>query len=228
MVFRNRLWATLLAALLGGVTQIASAAPPLPQPTPPASAGAQAPPGPAGSAALTVIEGKVQRILMTPYGEPNGLRLDNGVVVLLPPHLAARLAGAVVVGDRVRALGQPASGRVMRAQALINLVSGSAVDEPGQDVTRPPAPPSPAARATLQQFTVSGVIDTVLYGPRNEANAVILADGAIVYLRPDLVGAQLAPGEPFTAAGIGTRGAAGLAIEAISVTTQPHLNSNRI
>ncbi|KQQ40279.1 hypothetical protein ASF61_05750 [Duganella sp. Leaf126] len=220
MWIRDRLPAALLAALLGGVAQVAGAAPPAPLLSDaPGAAGPAGPGGPGSRSALTVIEGKVQRILITPYGEPNGVRLDTGTVVLLPPHLAARLARTVVVDDRVRALGQPAIGHVLRAQALINLVSGNAVDQPGNDAPAPPAPPP--ARAPLQQFTVRGVIDAVLYGPRNDANGVILTDGAIVYFRPDLVDAQLAPGQPFAATGIGTRAASGLAIEAISVLSQP-------
>lgn len=205
----RHLSAALWAALLASVTSAASAAPP----GPPAPAG---PPAPPGQAALAVLEGRVQRLLITPYGEPNGVCLADGTVVLLPPHLAGRLAGAVAVGDRVRVIGQAASGGAMRAQALVNLASGGAVDGQGDG---PPTVASLSARPPLQQFSVRGVIDAVLYGPRGEANGVILADGALIYFRPDLVGAPLAPGQPFAAVGIGTRAATGLAIEAISVNT---------
>lgn len=221
----RHLSAALLAALLASATSAASAAPPGP-PAPPVplapSAQLAPPPAPPGNAALTVLEGRVQRFLITPYGEPNGMRLADGTVVLLPPHLAGRLAGAVAVGDRVRVIGQPASGGAMRAQALVNLASGSAVDGQGD---APPGLPSrsspPSSPPPLQQFSVRGVIDAVLHGPRGEANGVILADGAIIYFRPDLVGVPLAPGQPFAAVGIGTRAAAGLAIEAISAKFNP-------
>jgi len=209
MQLHRRLSAALLTARLGGVVAVASAAPPGPRMPP----GLPTPPTLPGKAALAVIEGQVQRLLLTPYGEPNGLRFVDGTVVLLPPHLAVRLTGVVAVGDRVRAIGLPASGGALRAQALVNLATGGAVDEQGEG---PPRRPAPAPRAPLQQYAVQGVIDVVLYGPRGEANGVILADGAIIYFRPDLVGFALAPGLPFAAAGIGTRSAAGVAIEAIS------------
>ncbi len=218
--------AALLVALLASVANAASAAPPgppaLPVPLAPSAQLAQLAPtaaAPPGKAALTVLEGKVQRLLITAYGEPNGVRLADGTVVLLPPHLAGRLAGAVAVGDRVRVIGQPASGGAMRVQALVNLASGGAVDGQGDG---PPMLPSPSSRPPLQQFSVRGVIDAVLHGPRGEANGVILTDGAIIYFRPDLVGVPLAPGQPFAAVGIGTRAAAGLAIEAISANPDQH------
>jgi len=224
MQLHSRLSAALLTAMLGGVAAVASAAPPGPRMPP----GLPMPPTLPGNAALAVIEGQVQRLLVTPYGEPNGLRFVDGTVVLLPPHLAVRLTGVVAVGDRVRAIGLPASGGALRAQALVNLATGGAVDEQGEGPPRPPAPPS---RPPLQQYAVQGVIDVVLHGPRGEANGVILADGAIIYFRPDLVGFTLAPGLPFAAAGIGTRSAAGLSIEAISAAagkTDNPTNSNHV
>lgn len=223
MQLHRRLSAALLTAMLGGVVAVASAAPPGP-PMPP---GPPTSPTLPGKAALTVIEGQVQRLLVTPYGEPNGLRFADGTVVLLPPHLAVQLTGVVAVGDRVRAIGLPASGGALRAQALVNLATGGAVDEQGEGPPRPPVAPRPP----LQQYAVQGVIDVVLYGPRGEANGVILADGAIIYFRPDLVGFALAPGLPFAAAGIGTRSAAGLSIEAISAAvgkTDNPTNSNHV
>lgn len=150
------------------------------------------------------------RHLTTPYGDPNGLRLADGTLVLFSPHLGARV-GAAAPGDRVRVIGHVGPDGALHAIALVNLVSGASVGD------QPPATPaSPPARKALQRLEAAGIIDLVLRGPRGEANGVILTNGDIVYFRPDLVRARLAPGQPFAAVGIGTRGAAGAALEAIA------------
>jgi hypothetical protein len=159
-----------------------------------------------------VVEGIVARYLTTPYGDPNGLRLADGTLVLLAPHLGARIAATVAPGQRVRVIGHVNDGGVIRADALVNLASGTSVGE------EPKGPPSPSpARQPLQRLESVGTIDVVLRGPRGEANGVVLTNGDIIYFRPDLVRTCLARTQPFAASGIGTRGASGLALEAISV-----------
>jgi hypothetical protein len=160
-----------------------------------------------------VAEGVVARYITTPYGDPNGVRLADGTLVLFAPHVAARIGGAAAPGDRVRVIGRLTDDGVIRADALVNLSSGANV---GDEPAGPPIPS--AARRSLQRLESAGTIDVVLRGPRGEANGVILANGDIIYFRPDLVRARLAPAQPFAATGIGTRGAAGISLEAITVS----------
>lgn len=178
-------------------------------------AGAAPPPplrGPSATAPAPVAEGLVARYLTTPYGDPNGLRLNDGTLVLFAPHLGARIGAAIAPGQRVRVVGHVVADGVIRAMALMNLTSGASIDD------EPPAAPiPPMARQPLQRLEASGTIDVVLRGPRGEANGVILANGDIIYFRPDLVRARLVAGQPFAATGIGTRGASGSALEAIAV-----------
>ncbi len=170
------------------------------------------PRGPSATAPAPVAEGIVARYLTTPYGDPNGLRLADGTLVLLPPHVAARIGGAAAPGDRVRVIGLATDDGMIRAAALVNLSSGASADD---EQAGPPAPP--AARRSLQRLESAGAIDVVLRGPRGEANGVILANGDTIYFRPDLVRTRLAPAQPFAATGIGTRSAAGISLEAITV-----------
>jgi len=190
----------LAVALSGFCLGEARAAPPPP------------PRAPSATAPAPVAEGVIARYLTTPYGDPNGLRLADGTVVLFAPHVAARIGGAAVPGDRVRVIGQVADGGVIRAAALVNLSSGASV---GDEPAGPPAPLAP--RLPLQKLESAGSIDVLLRGPRGEANGVILTNGDIIYFRPDLVRTRLAPAQPFAATGIGTRGAAGVSLEAITI-----------
>lgn len=159
-----------------------------------------------------VAEGTVARHLSTPYGDSNGLRLTDGTLVLFAPHLGARIGAAAAPGDRIRVIGNVADDGAIRAVAVVNLASGATIDD---EPSGAPAAP-PRARAPLQRLEVAGTIDLVLHGPRGEANGVILVNGGVVYFRPDLVRTRLTRGQPFAAIGIGTRGGAGVAIEAIA------------
>jgi hypothetical protein len=192
--------ALLLAATLAGAgCRLAHAAPPAPPPAP--------------TAPQDITEGVVQRYLTTPYGELNGLRLQDGRIVQFGPLMAPSAREAAAVGDRLRIIGHTGADGAIHAAALLNLATGKSADDqpPGARA----APPPPLGHA-LQRYEAAGTIDAVLRGPRGEANGVILADGSIIYFRPDLWRGALVPGQPFAAIGIGTRSPQGLAMEAIA------------
>ncbi|MYM84557.1 hypothetical protein GTP44_21725 [Duganella sp. FT50W] len=204
MQLRTHAPALLLAATLIGVgCQSARAAPPPPPPPPPAPS--------------AVAEGVLQRYLSTPYGELNGLRLRDGRIVLFGPPMAQSVREAAAVGDPLRVIGHSGPDGVLHAVVVLNLASGRRASE------QPPgaAPPPPPAPRALQRLTAAGTIDAVLHGPRGEANGVLLTDGALIYFRPELASGPLSPGQPFTAIGIGTKGAQGLAMEAVGVGADP-------
>lgn len=159
-------------------------------------------------------EGVVARYLTTPYGEVNGLRLENGTLALFAPHLAQRFFDSSAVGDLVRLSGRNGADGVMRATGLVNLTTRRTV---AGLAPVPPAPPANRPLATLERIEVAGTVELVLRGPRGEANAVILHEGAVVYFRPNLVRIPLARQQPFAAIGIGTRGSWGPALEAVAV-----------
>jgi hypothetical protein len=198
-----RLPALLLVATLASAgCRVARAGPPVP---------------PAASAPQTIAEGVVQRYLTMPYGELNGLRLKDGRIVQFGPLMAPSVRDAAAAGDRIRIFGHAGADGTIHASTLLNLASGiTAGDQPPNPHGPPAAPPDAMPGPALQRYEVAGIIDAVLRGPRGDANGVILADGGIVYFRPDLVRDPLAPGQPFAAVGIGSRGQQGLAMEAMA------------
>lgn len=189
----------------------ATAAPPLPPPG--------AVPPPPGALASPVVQGQVQRMLINPYGEADGLRLVDGTIVRFPPHMSEALAAAVRPGDNVRVTGRPEAGRTVSADVIVNVASGQTVQDQPPTLGGPrPVPPHLRAQS-LQPQQVEGRVDTVLTGPRGEANGVILADGAIVRFPPDSLRVPVQPGAPFAASGLGTRNAMGTSLEAVNVGT---------
>lgn len=190
----------------------AHAAPPEP------AAGLRPPPPPPGPAGRAAAEGQVQRLLINPYGEVDGLRLADGGIVRFPPHLSDALAAAVKPGDAVRVIGRAENRSIVKADAIVNVATGQTVfDQPPAGDGRPLPPHLRAQRLQPQQ--VEGLVDAVLSGPRGEVNGIILADGAIVRFPPDSLSQPVQPGTPFAAAGLGTRNAIGTSLEALSVGT---------
>lgn len=199
---------TLVATLIAGTTHAA----------PPDAPRGERPPAP-GLANQAVAQGQVQRMLINPYGEVDGLRLADGTLVKFPPHLADALTAAVKPGDVVRVIGRPQARGTVLADAIVNTASGQTVyDQPPPLGEDRPLPPHLRAQK-LQPQQVEGRIDTVLTGPRGEANGVILADGSIVRFPPESLRLSVQPGAPFAAAGLGTRNALGTALEAVSLGT---------
>lgn len=165
------------------------------------------------------VEGQVQRMLINPYGEVDGLRLSDGTIARFPPHMADALTATVKVGDAVRIIGRAETRGTVKADAIIHADSGRTVyDQPppvGQGRVLPPH----LRAQRLQPQQVEGHVDTVLTGPRGEANGVILSDGSIVRFPPESLRLSVQTGAPFAASGLGTRNAFGTALEAVSMGT---------
>jgi hypothetical protein len=78
-------------------------------------------PGHHGEGAALEAEGKVAALLHTPRGEANGIRLEDGTIVRLPPPEAKRLAETLAVGKSVVVRGEGYAGplgRVIAARQL--------------------------------------------------------------------------------------------------------------
>jgi hypothetical protein len=63
------------------------------------------------------ITGTVERYLLTPVGDVEGLELEDGADVRFPPHMGAALAAIVKPGDRVSVMGFVAPSTSMAARS---------------------------------------------------------------------------------------------------------------
>lgn len=170
-------------------------------------------------AAQPVAQGQIQRLLLNPYGEVDGLRLVDGTIVKFPPHMSEVLTAAVKPGDAVQVIGRPQARGTVKADAIVNSANGQTVyDQPPSLTDGRPLPPHLRAQR-LQPQKVEGRVDAVLTGPRGEANGVILVDGSIVRFPPESLRLSVQPGAPFAAAGLGTRSERGTSLEAVSLGT---------
>jgi hypothetical protein len=180
-----------------------------PPPAPTADAGARMP----------VLTGRVQRWLVNPNGEVDGLLLADGTQVAFPPHLSAAAQQLLKPGDEVRVAGwRTPDAPMVRASRLTATASGRSLDDtPASASPPPPAPRDPGA---LTAMSGSGRVARLLHTGRGDVNGVILDDGLIVRFPPH-VGAELAaslqPGATISARGWGSRGAQGRAFEATAI-----------
>jgi hypothetical protein len=145
---------------------------------------------------LPETRGTVKQYTLTPRGDIDGLILNDGTEVKLPPHLSAQVVFAIRPGDDV-------SIRGLRARA-IPLVDASSVTDirSGKSVVDNGPPDGPARRATEQ--TIGGRIAAQLHGKRGEVNGAILDDGTQLRLPPpeaDRLSDWLRPGQMISVRG---------------------------
>jgi hypothetical protein len=121
-------------------------------PPPPGTVLPPPPPGqPAPGAQWATVQGQVEQYIHGPQGEINGVLLDNGTELKLPPPAAYQVSVWVQPGQTITAQGYVLSnafGRVMTVQAVgpsrqsLAQVTWMASHGHGK---RPPPPPAPDA-----------------------------------------------------------------------------------
>lgn len=201
----------VLTLLMGG--QAMAQTPPVP--APPALPLPGAAPGATVRSEEITVEGPVRQLLINPYGEVDGLMLDNRQIIKFPPHMSASLIENFSVGTPVKAVGFRENEATLRGSAVVNQQTGKII------VERPPQPGEPAPvpphlrTAQLQNLQVEGKVQTVLSGPAGDTNGVILEDGSIVRFAPMALTQPVAVGKYLAASGVGTRNNYGVAIEAL-------------
>ena len=175
------------------------------------------PPGPSN----TVVEGTVTQYLMNHHGDVDGLLLNDGIQVHLPPHMGKDLVVFVKPDDVISVQGYRIPERpVMEAPIITKTKTGQSLAErePGP-LDRPIIPPS-VRDLFLTERHVGGIVRTLLYGRRGEVNGAVLEDHTIVRVPPHAAhqaAALLQVGQSISATGYGTENEYGQAIEATAI-----------
>ncbi len=157
------------------------------------------------------IHGKVAQYSLTPRGEVDGLLLDDGTQVHLPPHLGAQLVFAIKPGDLITVRG-------LKAREILLIEAVSVANDATHVTVVDAGPPGP--RGAGQALQASGHVRAQLHGPRGELNGVLLEDGTIIHLPPeeaDRLAAELAVGQPLYVTGDGIASPLGKVIAARQV-----------
>jgi hypothetical protein len=170
-------------------------------------------------AQLPETKGKVAQYLIGPRGDVDGVLLEDGTEIHLPPHLATALVFAARPGDLVSVRGLKARNAAMvMAVTLTNVATGTTA----------------GGQAEPQARTLTGRIKAVLHSPRGDVDGAVLDDGTILRMPPPeaaRLAALIGPGQTVTAQGEGSAGPLGAVVmvrqigrtpDSLTEVKQPH------
>ncbi|MFT8242528.1 hypothetical protein [Roseomonas sp. BN140053] len=185
----------------------------------PGSRSAPAPAGPGASwfdpTQLPSFTGVVDRYLMDPTGRTERLVFREGPQVILPEQVAGEVEHAVEVGSSIVVWGI----RARRAPVITMLAWAKDSDSPPSFVERPSWGVG-EFRPGTSHLEVSGEVVAPLYTPQGEPMGAILQDGMVIRLPLAVaaaMGGRLNPGQKLAAAGQGSSGPHGRAVDAETI-----------
>jgi hypothetical protein len=144
---------------------------------------------------LPVNSGTVRQYTLTPRGDVDGLILNDGTEVKVPPYLAGQIVYSIHPGDAVTIRGLRARALpLVEAASITNNANGRTIVDNG--------PPGPAS--TGPETMINGRVSATLHGARGEVNGALLENGVVLRLPPpeaDRMQALLQPGQTITLRG---------------------------
>jgi hypothetical protein len=168
------------------------------------------------SSQLPETKGTVRQYTLTPRGDVDGLILNDGTEVKLPPHLSAQIVFAVKPGDAIAVRGLRARALpLVDAASVTNFVTGATVTDNG--------PPDGPARM-VTETTLSGRIAATLHGKRGDVNGALLDTGSMLRLPPpdaERLESLLQPGQTVAVHGINLVTPLGTVIDVRAIGTSP-------
>src|SRR5882724_11143058 len=87
---------------------------------------------------LPHVTSSVERFLVNPDGDADGMILVNGVEVYFAPHLSTAVLTAVQVGDRITVYGVLPTAEPMIAAVIIEAENGTRIEDLGLPTRRSP------------------------------------------------------------------------------------------
>ena len=162
---------------------------------------------------LPSFTGVVERYLINPAGQVDRLLLREGPQVILPAQVVDELRRAVPVGSGIVVWGV----RARRAPVITMLAWGAREGDSAPRFVERPAWGVPSFDVGMQPVEVAGEVVAPLYTPQGDVMGAILQDGMVVRVSPDAataLGERLGVGRQVAAAGVGTIGPVGRAVDA--------------
>jgi len=132
-----------------------------------------------------VADGIVDRYLLNPRGDVNGLLLRDGSQIPVTLRAAQELIKTVQAGDHVRVHGRRVADLpLVKPDVIINVTDRTSFTVPYRlDLPMPPREVGPP----VNEMKATGTIQVLLYDPsKGVVNGVLLSDGTQVRLPPDV------------------------------------------
>jgi hypothetical protein len=129
---------------------------------------------------LPETAGTVERFIVNPHGEVDGLLMmtekNTLVIVHTPPNLEADIVAAVKVGDAISVRGVRPRGADMIAAVALAAENGPGPDHDRKQEQHRARDPD--------RMEAQGEVRLSLFGPKGELRGALLQDGTIVRIGP--------------------------------------------
>lgn len=162
-------------------------------------------------AQLPEFKGKVAQFTLAPRGNVDGLILDDGTEVQVPPHLSNALVFSVKPGDMISVRGLKARTVAMVSAVTITNIASGAVIGGGQ---------TGGSHEDMAKLDVSGKIKALLHTPRGDVGGALLEDGTVLRLPPPeaaKLATLLTVGNTVAARGLGVSNPLGKSIGVLEI-----------
>jgi len=140
---------------------------------------------------LPKTEGTVDRFLINPHGEIDGILLTGGMEVHVPPHLSGEVRIAVKPGAPITVFGvRPRHAEMIAAVAIEAGPGKRIVDngppkkEHGGHGKKEHGGPKHGAKPQHAPMDAEGIVRRSLHGPKGETRGALLEDGRIIRVSP--------------------------------------------
>jgi hypothetical protein len=168
---------------------------------------------------LPEITGTVDRFLLNPHGDSDGMILTDGSEVHFPPHLSNKVRKAIRPGETIKVRGvRPRSADLIAAVAIETSDGKRIVDDgPPKDHEEEKKDRKHAAKAERKPMQAEGVVQRALHGPKGEVRGALLEDGRMIRFparEAEGLAELLSPGARLAVRGEGLATEVGTVIEA--------------
>ena len=173
---------------------------------------------------LPEIAGAVERFLLDPHGDADGMILGDGTEVHFPPHMSAELCAAIRLGEKpeIKVRGvRPRNSALIAAIAIETMDGKRIVDNgPPKRHAEKEKPDKDGPTPKHEKMQAEGRIRHVLHGPKGKARGALLEDGTIIRIpahEAERIAHLLSPGGRLAVRGEGLTSELGTVIEAREV-----------
>ncbi len=129
--------------------------------------------------------GTLDRFVLNPKADIDGLLLSDGTEIHTPPHLSAQLLKELAPGAKLTVYGVKTRDSDLIVAVAIDAANGKHIvdDGPSPKHEKPDKPPHKSGVPT-KSMTHSGVIQRLLHGPKGNAHGALLDDGTVIRFPP--------------------------------------------
>ena len=125
--------------------------------------------------------GTLDRFVLNPKADVDGLLLSDGTEIHTPPHLSAQLIKQLKPGASLTVYGVKTRSNDLVIAIAIDPANGTRIVDhgPGPKYEKPHKP-----REDAKPVTHSGVIQRLLHGPKGNLHGALLDDGTVIRFPP--------------------------------------------